>query len=191
MKTLILYGMRWSGKTTIGKLLSSKMDCIFYDLDQVIVDNIGMSVFDFVNTNGWDMFRKIEHENLAKLLKKSEKKVISLGGWAITFQNNQKMLLEKSDKLVYIDCPVGLIQKRIQKDEESGNKRNALTNRWLFEELQEVYENRRDCYESFHDFKVNNIDSVERCIQDIVEKLSSVDIVQSTFDFPRKLLTIS
>ena len=183
MKTFILYGMRWSGKTTIGKNLAEKLNYCFYDLDQLIVADIGMSVFDFVEQNGWDQFRKKEHENLCKVLERPEDKVISLGGGAITFENNQNILLKKWDRLVYIECPIGMIRSRIEKDEADGNKRNSLTWKWLQDELDEIYEKRKECYESFYDFKVQNTSNIEDCTLSILEKINFGRVCVPIIDF--------
>ncbi len=171
MKNIVLYGMRWCGKTTIGKALAEEVWYPFYDLDQLIGKEIGMPVFDFIQIHGWDIFRQREHENLLKILELDGDKIISLGWWAITFENNQKLLLKKSNKLIYIECPLEMIRERIEKDENTGNKRNSLTGKWLQVELMEIYEKRKWCYESHHDFKVNNNGFIEKCVYDILRKI--------------------
>lgn len=74
MKNIVLYWMRWVGKTTVGKLLAKNIWVKFYDLDTVIEEDIWGPIFDFVETNWWPAFRKKEHENLVKLLELEEKK---------------------------------------------------------------------------------------------------------------------
>lgn len=183
MKNIVLYWMRWSGKTTIWKKLAEKLQLKFFDLDEEIQKDIWLSVFDFVETNWWNSFREKEHQNLKRILQINEDKIISLWWWTITFENNQEILLKKSDKLIYIECPIDIIRERIEKDEIAWNKRNSLTNKWLFEELQEIYNKRKACYESFFDFSVNNNASLENCVKNILKKVNFWKICVPIIDF--------
>ncbi|MBP9779061.1 type I 3-dehydroquinate dehydratase [Candidatus Gracilibacteria bacterium] len=183
MKNIVLYGMRGSGKTTIGNLLAKHIGYDFYDLDDHIQNDIGMSVFDFVEANGWDAFRSKEHENLVSILQKDENKIISLGGGAITFKNNQDILLKNSDKLIYIECPIEIIYTRIKKDEKDGKKRNSLSGKGLLDELQEIYDIRRECYESYFDISVKNTSTQDACVQDIIKKIHYGRICIPIIDF--------
>ncbi len=183
MNNLILYGMRGSWKTTIGKLLAEKLWYQFYDLDIAIQEDVKMSVFTLVEMSGWDVFRQREHEVLRKIIRSDGDKVVSLGWWAITFTNNQDILLKESEKLIYIECPLETIRERIERDESTGNKRNSLTGKWLQEELEEIYQKRRWCYESFYDFKVNNTTTPETCVASIVERLPYGKVCIPIIDF--------
>jgi shikimate kinase len=43
-KNIYLIGLMGSGKTTLGKILSKKLDKQFYDSDQVIEEKLGVNV---------------------------------------------------------------------------------------------------------------------------------------------------
>ena len=43
-KNIYLIGLMGSGKTTLGKILSKKLDKHFYDSDQVIEEKLGVNV---------------------------------------------------------------------------------------------------------------------------------------------------
>ena len=45
-KNLVLVGMMGSGKSTIGKLLSEKLNLKFYDIDKIIEFNQKMKIAD-------------------------------------------------------------------------------------------------------------------------------------------------
>ncbi len=180
--------MRWVGKTTIWMQLAKKLWLSFYDLDDLIKENIGMSIFNFVEKNWWDEFRKKEHENLIKILEKNENKVLSLGWWAITFENNQNILLKKADKLIYLECSLDTINERIKKDEKNWNKRNTLTDKWLLEELKEIYEKRKNCYESFYDYRVQNITNEKECVDNILKKINYWRVCIPIVDFEKNSL---
>gem|GEM_PF-2556673 len=64
-----------------------------------------------------------------------------------------------------------------------GNKRNSLTEKGLLEELQEVYMERKNDYESFYDFKVENIYTEDICIQQIIKKINYARVCVSISNF--------
>ena len=61
--TKILLGFMGAGKTTVGRIL----DPNFHDMDELIVNKIGMSINDYFAQEGEDAFRKIEAEMLENL----------------------------------------------------------------------------------------------------------------------------
>jgi hypothetical protein len=60
---IFLIGYRCTGKTTIGKILSNRLNYIFFDMDQVIEQHTGSSITNLVNVRGWNYFRQIELQN--------------------------------------------------------------------------------------------------------------------------------
>ena len=60
MKKIILLGYMGSGKTTIGQILSEKLDIIAVDLDKIIEDFTNLSISEIFNQKGEVYFRKLE-----------------------------------------------------------------------------------------------------------------------------------
>jgi len=85
-KNLVFLGMMGSGKSSIGLILSKKLNIDFFDVDHEIEKKIGMKISEIFENKGEKYFREIEEFTTLKLLKKS-KTVISLGGGA--FLNNK------------------------------------------------------------------------------------------------------
>ena len=83
--TKILLGFMGAGKTTVGRLL----DPHFYDMDELIVHQIGMSIHDFFVQEGEEVFRKVETEILEDLLE-NQVNIISPGGGIVLSPYNQK-----------------------------------------------------------------------------------------------------
>ena len=77
--------MMGSGKTSIGLIISQKLNRNFIDIDQEIEKNLNMKISEIFMTKGEEYFRKIEEKTTLNLLKKKNN-VISLGGGA--FLNN-------------------------------------------------------------------------------------------------------
>ena len=78
-KNLVFLGMMGSGKSSIGKLVSKKLNLQFIDIDSLIIKNTGMSISEIFNSKGEGYFRNLEEKITLKSLKKN-KSVISLGG---------------------------------------------------------------------------------------------------------------
>ena len=78
-KNLVFLGMMGSGKSSIGNLVSKKLNLPFIDIDSLIVENAGMSVSEIFEKKGEDYFRNLEEKITLKCLKKINN-VVSLGG---------------------------------------------------------------------------------------------------------------
>ena len=85
----ILLGFMGTGKTTVGRILDPK----FHDMDELIVEEIGMSINDYFAVEGEAAFRRREAEMLERLLE-NEASIISPGGGIVVNPHN-RALLEK------------------------------------------------------------------------------------------------
>lgn len=88
---IYLIGSMGSGKTTIGKMLASKLHLPFIDIDRKIEQKEKMVISDIFKENGENYFRKIESDILKKYSALNEF-VISTGGGAVLSQDNKKIL---------------------------------------------------------------------------------------------------
>ena len=86
MKNIILIGYRCTGKTSVGEKLSERFGLPFFDTDDLIVEQAGMSISKIVEKGGWDLFRKKEQETI-RGLSSMNKSVIATGGGA--FENHE------------------------------------------------------------------------------------------------------
>ena len=78
-KNLIFLGMMGSGKSSIGNLVSKKLDLQFVDIDNLIIESTGMTISEIFKKKGENYFRNLEEKITIRCLKKI-KNVISLGG---------------------------------------------------------------------------------------------------------------
>jgi len=85
-ENLVFLGMMGSGKSSIGLMVSKKLNIDFVDVDQEIEKKIGMKISKIFENQGEKYFREVEEMITLRLLKKN-KTVISLGGGA--FLNNK------------------------------------------------------------------------------------------------------
>ena len=106
----ILLGFMGAGKTTIGRLL----DPNFHDLDELIVEEIGMPIADFFACEGEAAFRQIETSMLERLLG-DEVDVISTGGGIVVNPRNRE-LLKKNPYNIYLRVDFDTLYERIKND---------------------------------------------------------------------------
>ncbi len=78
-KNLVFLGMMGSGKSSIGFLVSKKLNLKFIDIDNIIEDEVGMKISDIFKSKGENYFRNLEEKITLKILK-TNKVVVSLGG---------------------------------------------------------------------------------------------------------------
>ena len=61
---IVFLGMMASGKTTVGKLVSKRLDLNFIDVDQYIENELKMKISKIFLTKGEAFFRKLEEKIL-------------------------------------------------------------------------------------------------------------------------------
>ncbi|MGB1251777.1 MAG: shikimate kinase [Candidatus Promineifilaceae bacterium] len=79
MANIILTGFMGTGKTTVGKLLATRLGYAFVDTDQVIEEQAGRSISRIFAELGEAAFRQIERD-VAKQLAERDQLIISTGG---------------------------------------------------------------------------------------------------------------
>ena len=92
-KNIVFLGMMGSGKTSIGLLISKKLNLQFYDIDQIIEKELEMSISDIFEKKGEKFFRDFEEKTTLKILKK-KLIVISLGGGAFINKKIREEILK-------------------------------------------------------------------------------------------------
>ena len=91
-KNLVFLGMMGSGKSSIGSLIAKKLQLNFIDIDNVIENELGLSIKKIFEIKGENYFRKFEEKTTLKKLKSSST-VISLGGGAFSNKNIRKEVI--------------------------------------------------------------------------------------------------
>ena len=92
-KNLVFLGMMGSGKTTLGKIVSKKLNKEFIDVDQTIEHQEGMVISEIFKKKGEPFFRILE-EKMSLLSLKKKNSVIALGGGAFLNNKIQKEILK-------------------------------------------------------------------------------------------------
>ena len=83
MDSVIIIGMKHSGKSSLGKGLANNLSLPFFDTDEIIENQTGIKVRELFVKQGESSFKKAEFEACKYLLEKKqnyENFVISTGG---------------------------------------------------------------------------------------------------------------
>ena len=92
-ENLVFLGMMGSGKSSIGSLVSKKLNIDFVDVDEKIEKKLGLKISKIFEKKGEKYFRQIEEVETIKYLK-NKKTVIALGGGAFLNSKIKKEVLD-------------------------------------------------------------------------------------------------
>ena len=155
--------MMGSGKSTIGKSLSNRLNTKFIDIDNIIEKKLSLSISQIFESKGEDFFRDKEREETIKALK-NENIVIALGGGAFMDETIRENI-KKSSFSVWLDIDIDEIFKRIK-----SNKKRPLLKNISKESLEKLCEERKKTY-LLADCKINcNL----KTKNEIVEKIKKL-----------------
>jgi len=146
-KNLVFLGMMGSGKSSIGNLVSKKLDLPFIDIDSLIVENIGMSISEIFEKKGENYFRNIEEKITLKCLKKI-KNVISLGGGGFINTRIRKEILSNHFSF-WLNWDDSILIRRIK-----GSKKRPLVFQSTDQEIRTIIKDRSKIYSNAQ-FKIN------------------------------------
>jgi len=147
MKRIVLTGFRGTGKTEIGKILSSRLNAAFIDTDELIETRTGRSIPDIFHYEGEERFRSIEREIIASLPEKDA--IVSTGGGVVCDPKNMEHLRRESS-VVLLVAGIDTIEQRLLR-----KPRPPLTGLPLHEEIAEMLDRRRQNYYASSDFCVD------------------------------------
>ena len=111
-KNIVFLGMMGSGKTSIGFLISKKLNLEFFDIDNYIENNLGMKISKIFKNKGEKFFREYEEKITLNILKKNNI-VIALGGGAFLNKNIRDEVL-KNHFSFWLKLESDILIKRIK-----------------------------------------------------------------------------
>lgn len=123
-KSVVLLGIKHSGKTTQGKALSSAYKCPFYDTDSVIHELIGKSPRKIYNDEGKDSFlgaEKVACRHLKSIM--NEKKIIIATGGGICDNREALEFLTGDAVFVYLSVDENTAVERIIREAETDGEK--------------------------------------------------------------------
>ena len=146
-KNLVLVGMMGSGKSTIGSLISKKLNLKFIDIDNVLENEAKMKISEIFEKKGENFFRNLEEKITLKVLSLTNN-IISLGGGSFINEKIRKEILVNNLSF-WLNCDAKALLKRIKK-----NRKRPVAFNLNDTEILELIEKRKKIY-SKAQFKIN------------------------------------
>lgn len=112
-KKIVLLGYMGSGKSTIAKLLSKKLDIMNVDLDNYIEKKENKSISNIFQISGELFFRRIENKYLRDLLDSHNYKIISIGGGTPCYSDNIELIIKSKCIIFYLRANVDTLADRL------------------------------------------------------------------------------
>jgi len=147
-KNIYLIGLMGSGKTTLGKILSKKLDKNFYDSDHVIEEKLGVDVPMIFEYEGEAGFREREKDSLKELV--SKKNIVLATGGGIILSKSNRDLLSENGIVIYLKSNQKDLIKRMKNDKT----RPLLKNGNIEEIIKKLCKEREPLYEEIADFEI-------------------------------------
>jgi len=116
MSTIFLTGFMGTGKSTVGKILATRLGYIFVDLDSCIVEKEGCSINEIFSKKGESYFREIEKEQLRCLVGKNFQ-VVSTGGGVVIAPEN-RLDMRRSGVVINLVAEPEILLKRLREETE-------------------------------------------------------------------------
>ena len=134
--------MPGAGKSTLGKKLARVLGKDFIDLDDVIEEQMNMSISTIFSELGESQFRVAEKRALSSLLNEKNH-VIAVGGGTPCFFNNMEKMNE-SGITIFLDPALDVLKERLRSDYKDRPK--LANSPSLSEVLIKTYEERQSDY---------------------------------------------
>ena len=142
MKKFFIVGMPASGKSRLGKYISSITNLIFLDLDNEIEKKLDTKVKDIFKINGENFFRKIETKTLKEIIENKNNFILATGGGTPCFNENMS-LINKSGISIFIDVKREILHERISRNDKRPLLNGTLS---LDMKLSDMYKERINYY---------------------------------------------
>ena len=146
---IFIVGPMGSGKSTVGKIISSELFLNFFDTDEEIETRTGASIDWIFDLEGEDGFRKRESKILHEMVQQNST-VLSTGGGIILSESNRELLSSRGT-VFYLATPIAVQLERTSKDKD----RPLLKNGDPGKILEELHVARESLYEEVADYIVN------------------------------------
>ena len=143
---VVLIGFMGTGKTSIGKILATRLGCAFIDLDHKIESDNKMTIPNIFKKYGEAHFRELERKAVQEV---SERRgiVIATGGGTVKNSENMRLLRENG----VVICLKADVDEILYRTEHRGD-RPVLDNQHKTEgdrraAIEKLLEERREYYE--------------------------------------------
>lgn len=176
---VILTGLRGTGKSSVGTVLAQRLKFAFVDTDTRIEDLAGCRIAAIVAQHGWEHFRALERQVVIQVAA-TDRHVVAAGGGTLIDEENSR-LLKTRGVVVLLVCNLSTLQRRLA----LGSNRPSLTGQGSAAvELAQVWEARRERYQSVADVTYDVSAESGNVMQDLERKAADIEaLLQQTVGF--------
>ena len=160
MENIALVGMPSCGKTTMARLLSEKLNRVYFDTDKLIEEREG-KIPEIFENKGEKYFRDLETKVLEEVSKKTGI-IIATGGGTPLREINRDILLQNSF-VIYLD-------RNIKNLETEGRPLSKN-----LETLEKMYGERNKIYQDISHIKIKVIEDEEKTLEKILEEIKNYE----------------
>lgn len=171
-KHIFLMGFMGCGKTTVGKILATKLNKPFIDTDQEIENKAQKSIPEIFNSRGEPEFRAMEQQIITSLHRFSPA-IIALGGGAILSHRNRN-IIKNLGHSIYLNWPIETLYQRIKHCKNRPLLKQVSPEK-LFDFISAMFTTRKQYYEQA-DIIINGneFDSIDALTMAIIKRLMKI-----------------
>ena len=147
---VVLVGMPGSGKSTIARALSRRLQLALADSDQAIEQRLGCTIRSYFDSHGEAAFRDVEEAVIDELTRRGASLVLATGGGAVLRPVNRQRLRERGT-VIYLRSSPEQLFKRLRHD----TKRPLLQVADPLKRLRALYDERDPLYRECAHFVVD------------------------------------
>lgn len=170
-ENIVLIGMSWAGKSTLGKVIAEKMGKNFIDFDDYLEEKHQKTVSSLLEELWDEKFITMERLDYQDMI--LDNTVFAPSG-SLALQTDIMENINKNAIIIYLDTDVSVINRR---------KQDMQVGRIVWyngHNLDEIYAKRKSIYESLFDIRIiiKKEDSKEKNAKKIIEK---INLYENTF----------
>ena len=113
---LVLIGFMGSGKSSIGRILATKLGFHLLDTDAMVVEAAGMQITDIFAWKGEEAFREYESKALACLVDRNARGIVVATGGGIVTREGNLPLLHRLGFVVQLTASEEVIFERVSRN---------------------------------------------------------------------------
>ncbi len=162
---IALVGFMGTGKTSVGEIISHKLDLKFIDTDTVIEEEVGKSIPAIFSHYGEKYFRRLEERVLEKIINKNDDFVLATGGGIVISPRNRELILNQTNSFLLVASPIEIYQRT--RDDEN---RPLLASDKPLTAIKNLLKEREDYYNKFP----VKIETEDKTPSDVARKIISL-----------------
>ena len=160
----VLVGLRGSVKSAVGRLGAEAHAAPLFDIDQLLVREMGMPVAQIFGLVGEPRFREMEHKAVQAAVAAEDPAVIVPGGGWAAQPGHMHWAWEASCVRIYLQCAAKTAVKRV----EEGETRPLLAGIDPVERMRKLLEAREPFYR-LADYEVSAEQRPEKVVAEVLQ----------------------